>query len=306
MNKIILAIDASSSAIGYSLMDKNKIYISGTVVLEDAKNKVWDERVPEIIKKFEEELATKGIVKRAEELGCKDLLLNLGYVPANGVDTSTIALSDVQAYMRLKFVYSKLSWNYVPVLDQSWLNALAEFNGWIGSKNDLKNRSTKKLETVKAALSLKGFDPKTVTHVSGAKYNYARKHIDGYAQDCRVPEIMDDEADAIFAGWSFLNEKISDSTLISRTIKKQREKLDEEKYKLNKCTSRCGNIESQIKKLKSEIDLYKLKEKEKHSVVNEKAISNREKEIHKLENEKIELESMIAFHKINIGKLKDK
>lgn len=123
MNKNIIAIDASSSAIGYAVFVDGNLVDSGSVHVDNPYSKSPQERVSIIEDLFIEEM--KKVIKNFKTRNGKDfkevidtLVLNLGYVQTNGVDEGVIALADVQSFIRHLFYY-KLDLKYAPVLDIS-------------------------------------------------------------------------------------------------------------------------------------------------------------------------------------------
>lgn len=307
-NKVILAIDASSTAIGYSLMDKDKVYMSGTITCHDADKLDQHDRVEKLLDMFKDGM--KEVHNKAIELGCKDILLNASYVPTNATDSQGLGLRIVQDVILYMF-YIKKGWNYIPVLDSSWTKALADYVKWPGAYTDLNKRAEKKKNTVIAALKIKGIEFSSIQKVKGhsARYSYTLIPNEDAVKNNWCVEgngiIEDDEADAIFAGWSFLNGLTKDTTILSRQMKMKRDKIEKYESVLNVNKTRYETLQSWIAKRESEIISYKEKDKIKKSVVNEKAIKNREIEINQFKNEMIEIEPVIKMFEEKIEVIKN-
>lgn len=309
MNKKILSIDASSSAIGWAIMSKENedttVIKSGVIDNYDMAGEFWKDRVNAIREKMKSTFPA--ILNECRKHDVQELVMNLGYVQTNGVDVSALSLQLVQNKI-IDFFAVQLDFTYTPMLDISWLSSLAKYNNWKGNKNDLKNRSIKKLETVKAAIKIKGHKLEDIVKVNKAEYNYVHMYKGDKDKEATLyGEVMfDDEADAIFCGYAYLNGEASETTLISKRMKLAIDQLESSQSKLNSTMKRVETINKHIKQKKSEIETYTIKHKEKPSVVNTKAILNREKEIMQLQNELLDLEPIYYALENKIAELKSK
>lgn len=295
MSKNIIAIDASSSAVGYAVYVEGKLITSGSVHLDDPYKIQPIDRVPAIEMKFANELSSKikqDVVaitgKKLSE--CVDtIVFNLGYVQSNGVDQNVEPLKDVQSYIK-HILHYKLKLKYEPVLDISWIEALKAYTGFQGDHNILKQRSVKKKATVYSATKIKYGEFKHIKHIEGAFY-----------QIIETGEVMsDDEADAIFSGYAYMFLDIPKTTTYNRKEKNRLSKKDKLNKDLRaivkKIDMNCGKRD----KLNTEIESFKKKNDIKQSKVNDAAISVRRLKIDELNdsNSKLEIERVSLLQKI--------
>lgn len=295
MSKNIIAIDASSSAIGYAVYVEGKLITSGSVHLDDPYKMQPIDRVPMIVNKFAEKLRStvkQDIVaitgKKLDE--CVDtLVFNLGYVQSNGVDQTVTPLADVQALVRWMLHY-KLKLKYEPVLDISWIDALKTYTGFQDDHNILKQRSVKKKATVYSATKIKYGEFKHIKHIEGAFY-----------QIVETGEVMsDDEADAIFSGYAYMYLDIPKTTTYNRKEKNRLSKKDKLNRDLRAIVKKIDMNCEKRNKLNAEIESFQKKNEIKQSKVNEAAVSVRRLKIDELNdsNSKLEIERVSLLQKI--------
>lgn len=279
-SKNIIAIDASSSAIGYAVFVEGELITSGSVHIDNPYSWQPQDRVPVIETKFANELSSTVKQDVMARTGKKisevvdTLVFNLGYVQSNGVDEGVIALADVQSYIR-HILYYKLGLSYAPILDISWIDALKKFVDYKGGHNDLKNRAVKKERTVYAATKIKYGEFKDVSLVKAPFYQI----------DATTETMSDDEADAIFSGYAYMFLDIPNTTILNKKEKARLAKVDKAKKEVAALKKRYETAYGHIQKSKAEIGMYEEKEKVSPSKVNQNAILTRKEKIKMLEAE---------------------
>lgn len=255
MNKII-AIDASSNAIGWAFWNDKVLIHSGSVHVDNSKD-VGSDRVVEILKKFAE--MWNNLPKEIKQ-GTETVVMNTGFAQGNDIDAGLRYLRRVQQVLCYELC-DKLNLSESPVLDISWLNALAEFVGWTGNVNNLKIRKNKKRETVRAAVKIKHGLNYLITDFKSINKEFYKYELNG-----KTYVMSDDEADGIFCGWSYQYGKVSRQTLLNRKEKNRLERANEVLNKAKKLKKENDMLAGHIEKIKDEIKEIKLKPDSKTKV----------------------------------------